>query len=324
MPIDLCAMKKYTFILALVLGITSCNNDELTTRSIPTNTEISSFVTPNQRIPNYVYNSDNPYDVLGEFHNEGMRSITTTRIFNAEKSQKEYISKMNQFLNNNGLFEGKFTDNFEEIKKESRFLQRFIQESTVQEYINSLKTRERISDLMASYALKLNNEVDKIGVYLHEKNGSMIEAYKVLNENIKRIESQIISEKNFDNPNQKIMLLSMASIYRFSMYNYMDIVLRDTNPIESIIEQEGDTVFHDDFEDDLPSIMIVGADWGRVGHADAAGGLGGLSAAGVSWFFIEVTWPIVAGMGLGGSIGNSIIELYNQVAFGSATIIWWP
>lgn len=177
---------------------------------------------------------------------------------------------------------------------------------------------------MASYALKLNNEVDKIGVYLHEKNGSMIEAYKVLNENIKRIESQIISEKNFDNPNQKIMLLSMASIYRFSMYNYMDIVLRDTNPIESIIEQEGDTVFHDDFEDDLPSIMIVGADWGRVGHADAAGGLGGLSAAGVSWFFIEVTWPIVAGMGLGGSIGNSIIELYNQVAFGSATIIWWP
>lgn len=177
---------------------------------------------------------------------------------------------------------------------------------------------------MASYAIELSNEVDRIGSYLQEKNGSMIDAYKVLNENIKLIESQIISENNFDNPNQKTMLLSMASIYRFSMYNYMEIVLEDTNPLESIIEQEGDTIFYDDPEDDLPSIMIVGADWGRVGHADAAGGLGGLSAAGVSWFFIEVTWPIVAGMGLGGAVGNSVIELYNQVAYGPAFIIWWP
>ena len=311
--------------MAVVLGTWACNKEELTSRSIQNNkASTSAFMASSQDIPGYVYNSDNPYDEMGVLHNDGMKAITTSRIFHTEKSQEEYISKMAQFLNDNSLDGEEFTANFEKIKNESRVLQSFIKESTVKQYIYSLENRELISDLMASYAIELSNEVDRIGSYLQEKNGSMIDAYKVLNENIKLIESQIISENNFDNPNQKTMLLSMASIYRFSMYNYMEIVLEDTNPLESIIEQEGDTIFYDDPEDDLPSIMIVGADWGRVGHADAAGGLGGLSAAGVSWFFIEVTWPIVAGMGLGGAVGNSVIELYNQVAYGPAFIIWWP
>jgi hypothetical protein len=319
-------MKKYIFILmAVVVGVSACNKEELVLGITQTGlVNESDLMASSQGTPSYVYNSENPYDEMGILHNSGMKSIATPQLFNAEYSQQEYISNMAQFLDNNNLDGAYFGDNFSTFKQESRILQSFIIESTIQEYLESLESRGLISDLMAGYAIKLSDEVDRVGEYLKEKNGSMVDAYKKLSSNIKIIESQIISESNFDNANQKMMLLSMASIYRFSMYNYMEIVLEDSNPLESIIEQESDTVFHDDPEGDMGGIMIIGADWARIGHADAAGGLGGLAATGVSAFFIEVTWPIVAAAGLGGAVGNSVVELYNQVIDGTAWIIFWP
>jgi hypothetical protein len=267
--------------------------------------------------------STNPYDAAGQMHNVFMSALAQPEMLNNSLAPAFYKSTVGNLLSAYDYDSTLFADSFDLINSEMYRLASY--GDNYSSYYHSLTIRGDIIALHENYLQKLDSIIDSIPIVLSQVGGSMPATCLSMFSKIKALEDVIMADQDLSQTNARMVLLTATSIARHSIAYFAEVHINSGNSWRNYINPpvlpEGPTDPHPGVIDE-DYWVIVGADWVKVTKADAAGSVGAVSACGMAAVFIEFTWPVIAGAVLGGSSGNSAVELYNQLVYGSAMLIW--
>jgi hypothetical protein len=269
-------------------------------------------------------NEENQYDVIGLIHNEAMAVMANDSFINESTRSGFYLKGIRSIMDKHDISTAQLSLVAEASKNEvNKAIVSIRANQNLSVYISDLYNRGLICSEQKQYLNEMESETGRISVY-QKQTKSDFQALQKLISNFKNIEHRIVGSSSL-NDNQKQILLCASSVYKYSMTNYFDFIYSKQNAWRGYFDTKG--VNNPPGHTTLPEYQLMtwtinGADWAKIGHADAGGAIAGVAGAGASAIFVTITGPIIAAAGLAGGVGASIQELYSQWANGTAHIDW--
>lgn len=236
-----------------------------------------------QRTSLVISNGSNPYDFVGELHNEGCDFVFQNGI-TKETFSRDWIPLVTSFATNKNLAGSSDLPTFFESDewKESFPQSKPFTQNNAEDVILHMYGKGWISAVESNYLQRLMNVADSFDLILAAQNYDVSSAYAQSYSSFVKIENEVLTS-NLSNESEK-MLLSVASVGRHSLAHWIN-TLEDSN---------GGTMPQE-----------------RINHVVKAD-MSGAAAASVSWGLWATFTGGVAGWGavvFSGAVGNSVYEV---------------